>query len=243
MKNILLLPQWRRRLSRHRYLALNPHNPFNVCFISTKKEAPKPENIYTIPNMITMSRIVCSPFLGYAVAIDLKGVALSGCIIFAFSDWLDGYLAKRLKQETILGGFLDPVADKFMIGSLTAGLVYQSLMPLPVAMVIVGRDVAIVTMGFVYRYRERPPGAPFFDTTTSATFSIVPSLMSKVNTSVQFLLLIATLSHFTVGLPLLVSIEPLWWITGTTTVLSGVGYLDGSGLKEIVGSKKSTNSF
>ena len=214
------------------------------CFLVYKTRSVKREffsikdiiqnkEIYTIPNAITISRIISSPALGIAIAYDMKVVALSGCLIFAFSDWLDGYLAKVLNQRTVLGGFLDPVADKFMIGSLSAGLLYQGLIPAPLVVVIIGRDVILVALSFIKRYMERPPGSPFFDTTHSATFSIVPSNLSKANTACQFLVISATLSQFAFGIPDVTFIQPLWWICGATTITSGLGYINGSGMKNI----------
>lgn len=138
------------------------------------------KEINTIPNMITMSRIVASPLLSVAIAYDMKAVALGGCVLFGFSDWLDGYLAKKLNQKTVLGAFLDPMADKVMIGALTLGLVAKGLLPIPLACVIIGRDLTLVAASFALRAIERPAGSTFFDTTDSATFNIVPSDLSKV---------------------------------------------------------------
>ncbi|RYY83880.1 hypothetical protein EON63_10340 [archaeon] len=73
-----------------------------------------------------------------------KVSALVGCAIFSFSDWLDGYLAKRLNQATTLGAFLDPIADKIMIASLAVGLVYKGLMPMELACVYLGMVLIIV---------------------------------------------------------------------------------------------------
>eukprot|EP01032_Pedospumella_encystans_P016882 gene16882-19241_t len=176
-----------------------------------------------------MSRIAASPLLSIAIAYDMKAAALGGCILFGFTDWLDGYLANKLNQKTVLGAFLDPMADKIMIGALTVGLVAKGLLPVPLACVIIGRDVFLVAASFAMRAIERPAGSAFFDTTDSATFRIVPSDLSKLNTGVQFTLLSATLSHFAFGLPSLESLDPLWWITATTTISSGLMYLDGSG--------------
>jgi cardiolipin synthase (CMP-forming) len=199
------------------------------------------KEINTVPNMITMARIFSSPALAAAVALDMKYAALGGCVLFGFSDWLDGYLAKKWNQRTVLGAFLDPMADKVMIGALTVGLVAKGLIPVPLACVIIGRDLALVGASFIMRALERPEGAAFFDTTDSATFNIVPSDMSKINTGVQFVLLSATLSSFAVGYPTIEQLEPLWWITATTTLASGMMYMDGSGrvtitrtVKEIV---------
>ena len=191
------------------------------------------KEIYTIPNMITMSRIISSPFLTYAIINDMKYTALVGCCIFGLTDWLDGYIAKNYNQMSVLGAFLDPVADKILIGALSIGLCYKGLIPLGLASVIVGRDVLLVAGSFILRMRERPTDSPFFDTTYSATFEIAPSTLSKVNTGFQFLLLASTIGNFGLGFPSISYIEPLWWITAVTTIGSGVGYLDGTGVRRL----------
>lgn len=68
-----------------------------------------------------MSRIAASPLLSAAIAYDMKFAALGGCVLFGFTDWLDGYLAKKLNQQTVFGAFLDPMADKIFIGALSVG--------------------------------------------------------------------------------------------------------------------------
>mmetsp|Transcript_17117 Transcript_17117/g.38672 ORF Transcript_17117/g.38672 Transcript_17117/m.38672 type:complete len:264 (+) Transcript_17117:66-857(+) len=191
------------------------------------------KELNTIPNIITISRIIASPGLSIAIAYDMKMVALGGCVLFGFSDWLDGYLAQRLNQRTVLGAFLDPMADKVMIGAIAAGLVAKGLMPLQLAAVIISRDMLLVGCVFAMRAKDRPAGAPFFDTTSSATFDIVPSDLSKINTGVQFTLLGATLCHFAFGSPSMELVEPLWWITAYTTISSGLLYLGGTGTGKI----------
>ena len=188
--------------------------------------------------MITIARIAASPGLALAIVYDMKEVALVGCVVAGFSDWLDGYIAKNYNQMTVLGGMLDPIADKVMIGCLSAGLAYKGLLPMELAAVILGRDTVLVAASFAIRAYERPAGSPFFDTTYSATFEIVPSTLSKVNTGLQFALLASTLSHFYCLSPSMAMLEPLWWATGTTTVLSGAGYLTGSGVRRLPGSER-----
>lgn len=58
-------------------------------------------------------------------------------------------------------------------------------------------------------------------------------MLQQINTGVQIFLLSATLAHFATGVPSLATIEPLWWITATTTLSSGLLYLDGSGRRKI----------
>lgn len=152
----------------------------NSTIVSYIKGLVHNKEVNTIPNIITMSRIVSSPLLTLAIVNDMKTAALCGCLAFAVSDWLDGYLAEKLNQKTVLGAFLDPVADKVFIAAVSVGLVWEGLLPLPLAGVIIGRDVALIAASFALRAMERPSGARFFDTTDSATFKIIPSDLSKV---------------------------------------------------------------
>eukprot|EP00607_Mallomonas_marina_P008001 CAMPEP_0182417286 /NCGR_PEP_ID=MMETSP1167-20130531/1718_1 /TAXON_ID=2988 /ORGANISM="Mallomonas Sp, Strain CCMP3275" /LENGTH=215 /DNA_ID=CAMNT_0024590715 /DNA_START=372 /DNA_END=1019 /DNA_ORIENTATION=+ len=188
--------------------------------------------------MITISRIVASPFLALAIANDLKTEALCGCLLAGFSDWLDGYIARNFNQATVLGGFLDPLADKIVIGSLTIGLCAKELIPFPLAAIIIGRDLALIAGSFVMRYLEIPKGAPFFDTTYSATFHITPNPLGKLNTVIQFSLLSATLCHFATDMPDLLYLQPLWYLTAGTTITSGLMYVAGNGLTRMSKARK-----
>ncbi len=134
----------------------------------------------TIPNYITFGRIFASPCLTYAVMNDMKVWALGGCLVFAFSDWLDGYIAKNYDQKSTLGAYLDPLADKVMIGSLSIGLMHHNLIPVELVGLIVGRDVFLLTMSFIIRGLDKAPDAPFFETTKTSTFEVIPSDISKV---------------------------------------------------------------
>jgi cardiolipin synthase (CMP-forming) len=199
-------------------------------------------DILTIPNIITYTRMVSSPFLGAAIVYDYKQTALLGCVIAGFSDWLDGYIAKNYNQMTVLGGMIDPAADKIMIGCLTVGCGIKGLIPIELATLIIGRDVLLLGASFALRAYERPKDTPFFDTTYSATFEIIPSNLSKINTVLQFGLVAATLTSWGMEVPLSIDVGngnvieilvPLQYLTGITTVGSLVGYLDGSAIKRL----------
>lgn len=166
-----------------RIAPLSRSNRYLSVFKSVSRKWEEIKNnkeLYTIPNMITTSRILSSPLLAISIALDMKYTALGGCMLFGFSDWLDGYLAKKLNQKTVFGAFLDPLADKFMIGSITVGLAFNGLLPMPLMAVIIGRDAVLTAASFIIRAIEKPKEAAFFDTTVSATFVIAPSELSKV---------------------------------------------------------------
>ena len=112
----------------------------------------------TIPNMITMSRIVATPLLAYFIVQDYHSMALAGCSVFAFSDWLDGYLAKKLNQQSVFGAFLDPLADKITIAGIASALMYKELLPIELGAIIIGRDIFLVMAMFLKRAKDKPPG-------------------------------------------------------------------------------------
>ena len=104
-----------------------------------------------VPNVITLSRIITIPFIvgvfyfpDDLVSFSAKNVTATAIFIFAaVTDWLDGYLARRLNQMSAFGAFLDPVADKlFVVGALIVLLFLGRVDPL-VALIIIGREIAI----------------------------------------------------------------------------------------------------
>ncbi|CAE6536531.1 unnamed protein product [Rhizoctonia solani] len=135
---------------------------------SPKNEGPikenKPtvhENIYTIPNALTVSRILSCPVLGWAILEGRYGLA-TGLLFYAgITDWVDGYLARKWNMRTVLGTILDPAADKTLMTTLTITLAMKGLLPVPLAVIILGRDVLLSISAFYYRYISLPPPKTF----------------------------------------------------------------------------------
>lgn len=104
-----------------------------------------------LPNRLTLLRIALIPVLVLAFYLPWNGVHILCAAIFALAaltDWLDGYLARRMSQTTVFGAFLDPVADKLMV-AVTLVLVVQAD-PSPAvaiaAAVIIGREITIASL-------------------------------------------------------------------------------------------------
>ena len=96
------------------------------------------------PNLLTLLRICLAPFL---VAAILEGHFLLSFLLFVaagLTDALDGTLARVLKQRSMLGHYLDPVADKLLLSTLFLVLMYKGLMPVTVTVLVFGRDVGIL---------------------------------------------------------------------------------------------------
>jgi len=107
--------------------------------------------LVNVPNLITLSRIVLIPLvIGlYYLPNDWlseHGKNITATLIFilaASTDWLDGYLARRLNQMSAFGEFLDPVADKLIVAGALVVLVYLQRVDMLVALIIIGREIAI----------------------------------------------------------------------------------------------------
>ncbi|MEQ5833833.1 CDP-diacylglycerol--glycerol-3-phosphate 3-phosphatidyltransferase [Marinobacter halodurans] len=101
-----------------------------------------------LPNILTVSRIVMIPVFVVIFYLPFEWHFLTSAAIFALAgatDWLDGYLARRLNQSTPFGAFLDPVADKLMVAIALTVLVdehHSMLMTIP-ASIIIGREIVI----------------------------------------------------------------------------------------------------
>jgi len=103
--------------------------------------APTSE-VWTIPNIISMVRLAGVPlFLWLVIGPEADVWALVVLMISGFTDWLDGYLARRLNQMSKLGEILDPVADRLYILAAVIGLLYRDIIPLWVAVLLPARDL------------------------------------------------------------------------------------------------------
>ena len=102
----------------------------------------------SLPNVLTLMRIVLIPVFIGVFYLPVPSAHIIAAVIFAyacFTDWLDGYLARKLKQMSPFGAFLDPVADKLLVSSTLLLLVGTNEVPYMVlpAIVIVGREIVI----------------------------------------------------------------------------------------------------
>ena len=107
---------------------------------------PRLNPFRSAPNLLTLLRICLAPFL---VAAILEGHYQLSFILFVvagLTDGLDGMLARLLKQRSMLGHYLDPVADKLLLSTLFLVLMHQKLMPVTVTVLVFGRDVGILAV-------------------------------------------------------------------------------------------------
>jgi CDP-diacylglycerol--glycerol-3-phosphate 3-phosphatidyltransferase len=103
---------------------------------------------FTLPTILTWTRIVAIPLIVGVFYLPLAPQAANLLatvmfVVFAWTDWLDGYLARRLNQTSAFGAFLDPVADKFLVCATLLVLVHLQRTDVFVALIIIGREIAI----------------------------------------------------------------------------------------------------
>lgn len=87
------------------------------------------ENIYTLPNFLTATRLVAAPVIGYLVLHDYHTLALSLFVYAGVTDLVDGWIARKWKLQTVVGTVIDPMADKTLMTVLTVCLAIKGLLP------------------------------------------------------------------------------------------------------------------
>ncbi|EIW75086.1 hypothetical protein CONPUDRAFT_132023 [Coniophora puteana RWD-64-598 SS2] len=196
----------------------------------TQEDAPPAvtvhENIYTIPNLLTVSRILACPVLGWSI-VDGNFHLATGLLAYAgLSDLVDGYLARRFNMRSVLGTILDPAADKTLMTTLTITLAMKGLLPVPLAVIIIGRDVLLSLSAFWIRYTSLPVPKTFsrYWDFSIPSAEVRPTFISKVNTALQLGLMgITTVSPLLSGYWL--GLTELQWMVAATTIWSGLSYV------------------
>jgi cardiolipin synthase len=168
-------------------------------------------------------------------------IALSLFLIMAFTDFLDGHIARTYPSTaTVLGTYLDPFADKFFISILSCTLCYTGTLPGMLVGLWVIRDVGMFGSAYWMVRRETLRNQNNSDSVSNIAImdplntplKVQASLMSKVNTTLQIGLIALGIA----GDVPAIHIPPelmtsLIWVTAGTTIVSTLGYLDGSALK------------
>ena len=173
----------------------------------------------TIPTIMTWTRIVAIPLIVGVFYIDLPEpsrnlIATVLFVLFAATDWLDGFLARKLNQISSFGAFLDPVADKFLVCASLLVLVQLQRADVFVALIIIGREIAISAL------RE-------WMAQIGATKSVAVHMLGKLKTTVQMLAIPFLLYHGTLFGVIDTQLWGTWliWISAVLTVWSMVYYL------------------
>ncbi|MDQ2736628.1 MAG: CDP-diacylglycerol--glycerol-3-phosphate 3-phosphatidyltransferase [Pseudomonadota bacterium] len=174
---------------------------------------------FNLPTLLTWARIVAIPLVVgvFYTTLPLQTQNVVGTtlfILFALTDWADGYLARKLNMTSAFGAFLDPVADKFLITAALLVLVHLGRLNSLVALVIIGREIAISAL------RE-------WMAQIGASRSVAVHMIGKLKTVVQMV----AIPFLLYDRKLFGLIDTAWWGTGliwiaaVLTIWSMVYYL------------------
>jgi cardiolipin synthase (CMP-forming) len=174
---------------------------------------------FTIPTIMTWTRIVAIPLIVGVFYLPIKPtdqnlVATVMFVVFAATDWLDGYLARKLNQTSSFGAFLDPVADKFLVCASLLVLVHMQRADVFVALIIIGREIAISAL------RE-------WMAQIGASKSVAVHMIGKLKTVAQMVAIPFLLFNGTLFGLINTPVWGTWliWISAILTVWSMVYYL------------------
>lgn len=165
-----------------------------------------------IPNAISIMRILLIAPILELILREQFVVALILFVIAGFSDGLDGYLAVRFKWESRLGGLLDPIADKLLMAGLFVTLSYSGMIPIWLAVIVIARDVIIISGATAYNFLIGPvPGEP--------------TKISKLNTALELIFLFFVLSKAAYGWPNDITLIVTGASILVTVFVSGIDYV------------------
>ncbi|MFP5220810.1 MAG: CDP-diacylglycerol--glycerol-3-phosphate 3-phosphatidyltransferase [Acidobacteriota bacterium] len=171
---------------------------------------------WTIPNALTVARILFTPLF---VVFFLDGEHLAALSLFflaGLTDALDGFLARVLNQRSPLGAILDPLADKFLLVAAYICLAHEGWIPAWLAVAVVSRDLIILGGVALLNFWGQDMRS-----------RIRPSMVSKATTLLQMALILAVFLHDAAGWGFVTqwAVEALVWATAVLTVVSGGHYV------------------
>jgi len=177
----------------------------------------------TIPNIITLARILLTPLFIILLIQKRYHQALWIFVLAGISDMADGLIARRWQQKSPLGAFLDPLADKLLMCSSFVTLSIYHLIPPWLTVIVISRDVVLVLGVMLFKMVNFP-------------VIVRPSLAGKLSTATQVatVLLVLLAKYWTIS-P--VSLKTWFWLTGALTTSSGIHYI----LQALRGATQSQN--
>lgn len=170
--------------------------------------------VVTVPNVITILRLLLVPGVIYALLLRRTDWAFAGFIVAGASDAIDGFVARHFNQRSALGSYLDPMADKLLLVSVFVMLGLMGELPLWLVIAVVSRDGLIVC-------------AVVLSTVMGNPVAMKPLLVSKANTAVQIVLAAVALAELAFQTQYGPIRLVLILLSGLLTVTSAAAYLVG----------------
>lgn len=181
------------------------------------KQAPS-SAIVTAPNAISLARLLLMPVCAWLLATRHYGSGLVLTALVGATDWVDGWLARRIGQVSRVGQVLDPFADRMLIASVAIALLVRGVLPWPAVAVLVGRDLVLLAgWPLLKRRGVEPPEVVWVG--KAATFDLLVALPLLVMGETTWVA--ATAAHV-LGLVLLWLGVALYYVAGVVYVRMAV---------------------
>ncbi|EPE29925.1 hypothetical protein GLAREA_01085 [Glarea lozoyensis ATCC 20868] len=210
----------------------NPVPKEKKPLLKALKELTPHENIYTVPNILTATRLIAAPVIGYLVLHDYHAWAVGLFAYAGITDLVDGWIARKWKLQTVVGTVIDPMADKTLMTILTVCLAVKGALPVWLAVIILGRDIALGISAIYFRWISLPPPKTFsrYWDFSLPSAEVHPTTISKYNTALQLVLIGATtatplLGTTVLGLDVATTMTGMQYLVATTTIWSGLSYI------------------
>jgi len=166
----------------------------------------------SIPNLITLGRILLVPVIVWAMVSGEMLIAFVLFLVAGVSDAVDGFLAKRFNMTSELGSYLDPLADKALIMSIYVTLGIAGTIPRWLVILVVSRDIMII-------------GAVMLSWLIGSPVKVKPLLVSKLNTVAQIVLACVVLGSLGLRIPSDMFIHVMIMVVAALTLLSVAAYV------------------
>jgi len=177
-----------------------------------------------IPNILSLSRIILIPLFVYLLAIPTVKSRILALAVFglaSLTDLLDGWIARKLNQESEMGKFLDPLADKFLVVSALAAIIvldpYMEIFDFWMIIIIVGRDVLITIMRYLAMKRGR--------SLRTTRFGKIKTAFQMISIGLIIMIYIVQKTDYDIT-----HVSVPYWIMLSVTVLTAI-----SGVRYVIG--------
>jgi cardiolipin synthase len=182
------------------------------------------------PNAISFARLLSGPLLVGMILQGFLRAALVGLALAGASDWLDGFVARKLGISSVLGSYLDPLADKVLVGSIALSMAYAGLLNPALVALVVARDAVLLAGSIFYLIYtlgwQWSGWVGFLKIDAGEAEKIEPLYISKVNTALQLALVgVAVMQPALNVVDTYLVVPILSWSVAATTSLSWLGYV------------------
>lgn len=168
--------------------------------------------ISNVPNLISLARLLSVPFTVWLILNGRLQAAFWIFVIASLSDAADGFIARRFNLRSVIGGYIDPIADKALLVSVFVTLGHAQYVESWLVILVVFRDALILCGAILYQLLFQ-------------NLTMEPLASSKVNTAVQFLLVSSVLGLTGYGVSADTGLTVLEYLTALTTLWSGTAYV------------------